>query len=276
MDFDGTGRKLPERAFKGIKTSYDNLGRYTQTRRLNSWRQIRNALDRLAEPCWVFRGQADARWALRTSLERVLERDDFAHEEDHLISLFKSRAHHYLASTPALENDLGWLALMQHHGAPTRLLDFTWSPYVALFFAVERTSSAGCAVWAVNGEACRERTEYMVTSLKEWHDFGLPESFAERPIEYWLNREPGLFTSIFLGNHCYLVCAVQPSRVNERMVSQQGVFLCPGKASQWDSFEANLLNQLALKNLPEYIEPAWNPPQIYRLVVPPTLSRLLK
>ena len=38
---------------------------------------------------------------------------------------------------------------MQHHGAPTRLIDFTWSPYVAAFFALERTLADG-VVWAMN------------------------------------------------------------------------------------------------------------------------------
>ena len=43
---------------------------------------------------------------------------------------------------------------MQHHGAPTRLIDFTWSPYVAAFFALER-ATGDAAVWAVNPGAHR-------------------------------------------------------------------------------------------------------------------------
>ena len=47
---------------------------------------------------------------------------------------------------------------MQHHGAPTRLLDFTWSPYVAAFFALVQTTKQA-AVWAVNPKRLVNVTE---------------------------------------------------------------------------------------------------------------------
>src|SRR5216684_3693164 len=59
------------------------------------------------------------------------------------------QAHLFLAHVPDDADSFHWLALMQHHGAPTRLLDFTWSPYVAAFFALERATS-DAAIWAIN------------------------------------------------------------------------------------------------------------------------------
>ena len=79
-------------------------------------------------------GQRDADWPLQTRLERVcssFERAKLKEAERHLLHQFQRRLHHYRVDVPALDDSLKWFALMQHHGAPTRLLDWTRSPYVA-------------------------------------------------------------------------------------------------------------------------------------------------
>ena len=80
----------------------------------------------------VFSGQSDAKWLLSTTIERVAERYGFPNgalrnREVMLLNNSQRRAHHYVDDLPSLEDRLGWLALMQHHGAPTRLLDFSHS-----------------------------------------------------------------------------------------------------------------------------------------------------
>src|SRR5260221_91633 len=119
---DGTGRKLPiEKSHNNLEVSYDNLQRYIKTRNLLSLGKIRDVFDELGSHRWVFRGHADARWALKTSLERSnLKRDVSGRGEGHLIDIFRSRAHHFLSAPPTNNDYLEWLALMQHHGAPTR------------------------------------------------------------------------------------------------------------------------------------------------------------
>ena len=53
-------------------------------------------------------------------------------QEERIARIFQRKAHLFLTHIPERSDTFQWLALMQHHGAPTRSLDFTWSPYVLL------------------------------------------------------------------------------------------------------------------------------------------------
>jgi len=91
---------------------------------------------------WVFRGHSRVRWRIESSLARYLRthqlniREDW-HDVRELNSIhnFQKAAHQFISHLPPVEDLLSWLAVMQHFGAPTRLIDFTYSPHVALFFA---------------------------------------------------------------------------------------------------------------------------------------------
>lgn len=79
------------------------------------------------------------RRALVTGLERVCFDTDNSlvramSREVSIAREFIRRAHHYLPDVPRTENWVEWLALMQHHGAPTRFLDWTYSLHVAAHF----------------------------------------------------------------------------------------------------------------------------------------------
>jgi hypothetical protein len=109
----------------------------------------------------VYRGQSNLEWELETSLRRTIinndkhcvtdEPDDgqFAFAERMSLRNFKSRAHFYLNHLPSVDDLIGWLAVMQHHGAPTRLLDFSYSLYISIYFALINTTTDSC-VWAIN------------------------------------------------------------------------------------------------------------------------------
>lgn len=93
---------------------------------------------------YVYRGLSCSGYDLSTTLNR----HGGAHLERHLLRNFKK----YSQLTYAPRNDWEWLTLAQHHGLPTRLLDWTYSPFVALHFATVDHSKFDhdSVIWAVN------------------------------------------------------------------------------------------------------------------------------
>jgi|ERR1019366_1382333 hypothetical protein len=111
---------------------------------------------------WLFRGVLSD-WKFKPSLERVCEDwgvlpTERPLVEKRLLREFK-RAYPPRAEIPAPRHsdDLAWLALMQHYGAPTRLLDWTFSPFIAAFFALDLLLSSKepttATVWALSDDA---------------------------------------------------------------------------------------------------------------------------
>jgi FRG domain-containing protein len=110
---------------------------------------------------WCFRGQHRPEWSLVSSLDRMVSRGR-RDAEAFLIREFQRSAQHFLRSIPMKDDVLEWLALMQHHGTPTRLLDFTLSPYIGLYFALEHfpidsgvETDVSAALWAINYVSCK-------------------------------------------------------------------------------------------------------------------------
>lgn len=187
---------------------------------------------------WAFRGQANIDWTLEPSIERLANsypQNFRSGAEKYVQKAFRRRAHHYVQCPPDESDELEWMALMRHHGAPTRLLDWTRSPYVAAFFALaDAKENDVSTIWAIDVNAVKaEALELLIES----GTIGRPQDG-----DFSLS-DPQLFKRIFLeGTSPALVAPVQPRKMNERMTSQQGLFLCANRSMF--GFEFGLKNVL--------------------------------
>ncbi|GAA4274725.1 FRG domain-containing protein [Aquimarina gracilis] len=100
---------------------------------------------------FVYRGVSNSKYQLITSLGRCESAMGKPIErlEIRLTKLFKESSIPYLEHKP--DNELEWLAVAQHYGLPTRLLDWSYNPLVSTYFAVESNPDNDSAVYILSG-----------------------------------------------------------------------------------------------------------------------------
>ena len=197
---------------------------------------------------FVFRGQSDASWGLTTSLERAMQQfrslpSLLPNREQWMLRQFKRRAHLYDSSLPSDDNFTEWLALMQHYGSPTRFLDFTHSIFTALFFAVE-SSSQDSAIWAIHSENLFDNMRVRINDNQYNKSIALDRNLFHIQ-----------FVNSVVGRNTQdpAVINVEPEHMNERVATQQGLFLVPFNLSL--SFQENLSGMFGLSSS------VWTSPQ---------------
>lgn len=185
-------------------------------------------------PSFVFRGQMDAKWELSSSLARTAHVFPKALEEQ-MLAHFPRRAADYPAHhLPKRVDTLRWLSLLQHYGAPTRLVDCTRSPYVALFFAIEtlptRPRPALPAVWIIDIARLRlallEAVRTGVLTLTDDNDEPVIGSYAQKIA---ITRDDLVARELVHTQPAKTIVAVlEPWQLDARQAAQQSVFLCQG------------------------------------------------
>ena len=137
--------------------------------RLNSWSDFVGVVERLrineqGDAGWYLRGQGDERWRLEPSLLRQLGQVTVERAlgiEFGATRRFQSQYHLHTKADGVDRSRWGsiaWWMVMQHHSCPTRLLDWTLSPYVGLYFAVEQFPEVDGAVWLFPSSALETLT----------------------------------------------------------------------------------------------------------------------
>jgi hypothetical protein len=124
-------------------------------KQVGSWRELDDAIaepgigrhDHRVHSTLVFRGLARSSYSNVSSLARLT--GEFDRLERHLIRNFRKYAHRQAPGPTQWD----WLSLAQHHGLPTRLLDWTFSPWVALHFATASWADEPAVLIAVDCEA---------------------------------------------------------------------------------------------------------------------------
>jgi len=194
-------------------------GHNYSTVHLTHWRDYKIFVERFSEN-WAFRGQAYSSWVLNNAIERTAFIHYHKGIEIDFVSEFQRGARNYLSKDETPGHLIEWLALMQHHGAPTRLLDLTKSPYIAAYFAFEfceEKQDQNVAVWGFNIHYLKNKALDILSD-----EFG--EALKDN--KNLINED--LFEKIFYQNNKNLVFPVEPFRMNKRYSLQQSVFISTG------------------------------------------------
>jgi len=133
----------------------------TQEYELSSWKYFSELINQelLDFTTYVYRGHSDSSWLLLPTLDRIISSPKSTRRRSHLENFQLAVRGRRGPNPPRIESENDWWALGQHNGLVTPLLDWTESPFVALYFAMrdaESMSNGSCCVWALSQASVRE------------------------------------------------------------------------------------------------------------------------
>jgi hypothetical protein len=195
------------------------------------------AVGRLRD-CGVYRGSGHVEWPLLTSLDRLGGVDPphtKAGLEEHILRNFIRYSRPYFPTPPVNEWEL--LVAAQHHGLPTRLLDWTYSPLVAAHFATLSRRPVDRVVWRLDWKPVHRR-------------FGFPElALLIQDLDRLVGRDGGFTPWDLMAEKGKdgdqgrerqpFACLIEPPSLDARIVAQSAAFtLCSDATRPFDRFLA--------------------------------------
>lgn len=172
---------------------------------------------------FIFRGQCNSEWKLEPKIDRVLSsfnkpRLEKKSIEYSMLEKCQKNAQLYLDNIPDIKDYYSWFSLIQHYGGPTRFIDFSYSPYIAAYFALSGCeNNESIAIWCINKtKIWQKESEYFNLAFPDnW--FG---NFRYKTTEIFND-------SIFDKNkkNMYSILLLDQKINHQRIAIQQGAFL---------------------------------------------------
>lgn len=226
----------------------------------DSW----NASLKRHRPRHAFRGQCRADGLLIPSLMRMGAH--YGAIEKLLLNDFRQYAPSNLWPGNSLWN---WLAVAQHHGLPTRLLDWTYSPYVALHFA---TSDVGTdlpvkegAVWCIDyGETNKHVPDKLAMKMEEYRKSVFSVSLLDEVVPT-LEEFDNLQAEAF-------IIFMEPPSLDERIINQVALFSILSSPKESRKDQPELLSMEATLDDMEKREGGDGPSLYKKIIIPAELK----
>ena len=177
----------------------------------------------------VFRGSGSAAWPLYTSLDRLggtHPPHTKAHLEEHILRNFIRYSRPFLRTPPV--NDWELLVAAQHHGVPTRLLDWSYSPLIAAHFAtLAGPADTGKVVWRLNWRHVHERFDLPPVALLVQDLDAMLHARGIRSLGALMQGTPP--------PESRFVCMLDPPALDDRIIAQAATFtICTDRTQPLD------------------------------------------
>lgn len=167
-----------------------------------------------------FRGQPNAAWNLRPKLYRSTRKFN----ENEIRTEFKLRGFQLMSETHVPKDDREWYFLMQHYGAPTRLLDWTDGALIALYFAVKSQGRyRNAAVWMLDPVWLNNEVLNKIDESNYVTGILLP---------HWKEAEPWFPEPFEQPLHVAYPVAIDPPHIARRVSVQRSRFTIHGKSKR--------------------------------------------